>query len=271
MTYTYSIKNDFKNKKVDLNSLINEIINNNLPLSNIIIKSDNCIIYMVLELLTEQINILNDIINNHDGDENTEEHIEKVKILEEQNDKGTQGHFQSTVIDLYISGVTGTTYKDLSFPYSISLFSSEWLVNESQISDIAEFQLSPDTIIGVLTKNANKDDTILNVSNTVIDNLSIGYWLKVNDEDVNRVLDIDKDNNQITIEKPLENNYNINTYIKMTIKIVPRWRFTAPGFCSVGESKIGASFIPANTIMRLVYHNTTGTEKWFGISIDYLY
>jgi len=61
------------------------------------------------------------------------------------------------------------------------------------------------------------------------------------------------------------------TYVMFTVKVVPHWRFNAPGFCSVGESKIGASFIPANTIMRVVYHNNSGSAKWFAISLDYLY
>lgn len=271
INYTYSINNDFLNKKVDINTLITEIKENNLPLEHIVIKSDDCIIYMSIQLTDEQIDTLNFIINNHDGYYSEDIYVEQVKIIEEQN-QNTQGHFQSTVIDLYISGQTGTTHKDLSFPYNISLFSSEWLVSENQIGDVAEFHLSPDTIIGSLTQNANINDSILNVSKTVIDNLSIGYYIKINNEDLGRVINIDKDNNKITTENPLKNNYNVNsTYIKMTIKIVPKWRFTAPGFCSVGESKIGASFIPANTIMRLVYHNYSGLSKWFGISIDYLY
>lgn len=270
MTYTYSINNDFINQIVDLSTLIITIKDSNLPLEHIVIKDDNCIIQTYVNLTDDQKLLLDNIISNHTG-EYIENHIEKVKIVEEQNDNGTQGHFQSYVIDIHVSGETGTTYVDHSFPFNISLFSSEWLVNENQISDIAEFQLAPNTIIGYLTSSASINDLTINVSDTVIDNISIGYWLSIGNEDLGRVINIDKVNNQLTFENKLKNNYNIGDLIKMTIKIVPHWRFTAPGFCSVGESKIGASFIPANTVMRLVYHNTTGTSKWFGISIDYLY
>jgi hypothetical protein len=271
MTYTYSITDDFPNSKLDLTTLIDEITYENLSLEHIVIKSDQCEIITTLDLTTEQKTLLDFVVSSHSGIENIENNIEHVKILEEQVNYGTQGHFQSTVIDLYISGQTGTTYVDYSFPFNISLFSSEWLVSKEQIGDIAEFQLSPDTIVGVLTSDANVDDNILNVSPTVVENVSIGYWININGIDLNRIVKINKDNNTLTLEEPINNNFTSGSYVKMTIKIVPSWRFTAPGFCSVGESKIGASFIPANTVMRLVYHNYNTTPKWFGISIDYLY
>lgn len=271
MTFTYSIQNDFLNSKLDLSTLIDEINDKNISLEHIVVRSDQCEIITILSLTTEQETILDGIVSNHTGIEDTSPNVEHVKILEEQVNNGTQGHFQSTVIDIYISGQTGTTFVDYSFPFNISLFSSEWLVTKEQISDIAEFQLSPETVVGVLTSDVNEGDTVLNVNSTVVENLSIGFWIAVNGDNLHRAIKINKENNQVTLEQPVSANFSAGSPIKMTIKIVPNWRFTAPGFCSVGESKIGASFIPAHTIMRLVYHNTTGTSKWFGISIDYLY
>jgi hypothetical protein len=101
--------------------------------------------------------------------------------------------------------------------------------------------------------------------------MSLGFFITINGQDLGRVIDKDENNLTITIENPLVSNLQPMTFIYFTIKIVPRWRFNAPGFCSVGESKIGASLIPANTIMRMLYHNISGKPKWFAISIDYLY
>ena len=273
MIYTYSLLSDFPNNKINLGYFIEELNINYIPVSNLSVQGDTVKLNTLLDLTTEQLNDIDTIISNHTGEEKVKVITEKVKIIEENEESGTQGHFQSRVIDLFISGVTGTTYKDITFPYPVSLFSAEWLVGDNQIGDCAEFHLSPDTICGVVTSNCNTGDTIINVNDTVFTqaNISVGYHIKINNQDLGRVISKDENNLTITVENPIEENITSMTPILFTIKLVPHWRFTAPGFCSVGESKIGASLIPENTIMRMVYHNNNGSSKWFGISIDYLY
>lgn len=272
MTYTYSKQNDFNNK-LDLGSFIDELQNTYIPVQNLVVQGDNVNIITSIELTTEQETTVDTLVSNHKGEPIVELYTEKVKIVEEQVNDVTQGHFQSRTIDLYISGVTGTTYEDISFPYPVSLFSSEWLVGENQIGDAAEFHLSPNTVCGALTQSHSSGDTILHVSDTVFTqaNIMIGYYITVNDQNLGRVLSKDPNNLTITVENPLQYDADPGSYVLFTVKIVPHWRFNAPGFCSVGESKIGASFIPANTTMRMIYHNNSGKSKWFAISIDYLY
>lgn len=273
MIYNYSIQYIFPYKKVNMGSLIEELKTANIPVESLVIQGDIVKIITLLTLTTEQENTIDTIISLHKGEPLTQNYTEKIKIVEEQVNNMTQGHFQSMTIDLFISGVTGTTYKDHSFPFPVSLFSSEWLVNESQIGDVAEFHVSPDTICGVLTQAYYSGETTLHVSDTVFEqaNIMLGYYVNINEQDLGRVIAKDKENLTITVENPLQEDINIGSYILLTIKIVPYWRFNASGFCSVGESKIGASFIPANTVLRMVYHNNSGKEKWFAISIDYLY
>lgn len=274
MIHTYSIITDFPNRKIDMGSLINELKVAYIPVENLIVQGDNVNIITSLELTSEQKTILNTIIAEHQGEVATEEsYTEKVKIVEEAIGGLTQGHFQSCTIDLYIEDATGTTYSDLSFPYPVSLFSSEWLVREEQVGDVAEFQLAPNTVCGVLRQAHTSGDTVLYVNDTVFTEagVSLGFYITINGQDLGRVLEIDNVNLTLTVENPLASNLEAMTYIMFTVKIVPHWRFNAPGFCSVGESKIGASFIPANTVMRMVYHNYSGTAKWMVISLDYLY
>lgn len=273
MNYTYSIQNDLPNQKVDMGTLIDELKTNNIPVDNLIIQNDVLTIITLLDLVQTQLDSVDTILSNHIGNASTEIYTEQVKIIEENNNNFTQGIFQSCTIDTYISGVTGTTIIDKSFPYPISLFSSEWLVQESQIGDISEFHLAPDTMCGVLVAPHSSGDTTLYVSDTVFTqaNIKLGHYITVNGQDLGRVIYKNSDTNTITIENPLETVLDPMTPVFFTVKVVPHWRFNAPGFCSVGETKIGSSYIPANTVMRTVYHNLSGTAKWFGISIDYLY
>lgn len=270
MTYTYNI-NDFKNNKVNLPSLIDEILDKEIPLKQVFKQDQNVIILLKLEITQEQEIILNNVISNHTGNEFEFTEIEYVKIKEEEYVDKTNGHFQSQVIDVKITD-HGVSYVDKVFPFNISLLSAEWLVDSSNIGDIAEFHLAPDTVIGVLTSDCVSGTSIFNVNDTVINNLDVGYYVKINNEDLGMVVSKDIENLTITTEKQSTINYSANDYILMTIKVVPYWKFTAAGRSTVGQNKIGASFIPANTILRLVYNNkNTIKNKLFGITIDYIY
>lgn len=270
MVYTYNIT-DFLNDEVNMTNLTESIYEHNLPIKHIVVSNIECHIDMILELTSEQQTTLDGIVAIHDGNDIEEEEIQFFRIREEEHKAETGGNFQSLVIDIDITE-QGTSYVDKVFPFNISLFSSEWLVGEQHIGDIAEFHLAPDTPIGVIVAPVVTGQTIFNVNDTVIDNLKLGFFVKIGSDDLGMCIAKDTVNMTITTEKPTTQPHNPMEYVLMTVKIVPKWRFTAPGFCSVGESKIGASFIPANTILRMVYHNKNGVdEKLFGISIDYLY
>lgn len=271
MIYTYNIT-DFLNDKVDLYNLTETINDANLPLKHIVLGDTDCYIHMLLELTTEQKTLLDSIIAMHDGNNIVEEEVVSIIRVKEEEEIGkTNGHFQSYVIDIDINK-SGTTYVDKVFPFNISLFSSEWLVSDLHVGDIAEFHLAPDTPVGVLTVSIPSGTTVLNVNNTIIENVDVGYFIKIGNDDLGWCIAKDTENMTITVENPTTIEHNAMDYILMTIKVVPRWKFTATGYCSVGESKIGASYIPANTPLRLVYHCINGIdEKTFGISIDYLY
>lgn len=274
MEYTYSIQNDFPNHKVDMGTFIDELKSAYIPVENLIIQDDDVVIITQLDLTADQLDTVDDVISNHSGQaESPEEYIDKIKIVEESQEDVTQGIFQSTTIDIYISGTTGTTFVDRSFPFPISLFASKWLVSEDQISDVAEFHLAPNTVCGILTRPHYTGDTVLHVNDTVFTqaHMRIGYYITVNGQDLGRVISKNEMELTITVENPLPIDMAAGSYVFFTIKMVPFWRFNAPGFCSVGESKIGSSLVPANTIMRMVYHNNSGKPKWFSFSIDYLY
>lgn len=275
--YTYLIS-EFPNDKVNSDTLINEVQSSNITiaLDRIDNNATQVIFVFKTELSDDEEDLLFNIVSNHTGADSVAEST-LVKIKEEEYTGETQGHFQSCVIDISTSGYETVT-KDLSFPYPISLFSAEWLVDTEHKGDRAEFHLAPDTVIGAVIQNIDASDglTTISVSDTVVEYINKGYYIKIgspSNECLGRVVDYDIDNKTITLEEPITSSYTVGSYIFMTIKIVPYWRFTATGFNSVGESKIGASFIPKGTILRILYYNENGvmTNKIFGISIDYMY
>lgn len=268
--YEYNISTDFINRKLDLSSLIDTILEEyQLPLEHVVVKGEICEIYTQLDLTVDQKKELDYIIHEHTGLGNNKIVIDTVKIQEEELNV-TGGQFQSYLIDIDLN-TQGTLTRDISFPYNISLLSAQWIVNQNQIGDTAEFQIAPDLVVGYTT-STRTGTNVIPVDDSVVRYSKIGYWVKMNDIDLGRILSINKMNKTITVENQITSLQPSKSQIKITIKLVPYFRFTAPGSFTVGESKIGAALIPANTVLRLIYKNNSPTyNKSFGILIDYLY
>lgn len=198
-----------------------------------------------------------------------------VKIIEEEVSTG--GHYQTKGFRMNIDSSDETKILNFSFPIDIGLLSASWVGRLGFDGDWIEIMSAPATVIGFITSDTTINDTVITVDQTTIDNIKIGYYLDLTDgtnsDDCGRVLSIDKVNSTITIENPLSNSYLVSspTFCLMTIKFTPQLYLDDSGVLSVGESKIGASFVPAGTIIRVVYHNDNATTKSFNFLIEYLY
>ena len=218
--------------------------------------------------------ILNNIINNHTGEVINYLVPQKVKIVEEPTPDGTnitQGNYRATSIIIDIPDNIGTYYRDLSFPYYISIISAQWINSIENIGDVAKFIVAPNTIIGAITSGTTSGQTEFYVQDTVIGALNMGYFVSIGDDDLGQVYSIDKNNFKINTELEINKSYNPGTLVKMHIPIVDNFYFNGEGVIQIGNSKIGSSIIPPNTIMRIVYENNNGSAKKFSIFIDYSY
>ena len=202
----------------------------------------------------------------------------KVLIDEENSKEHTGGHYQCLSYELNITAQTGWTEKDISFPFSISLLAAFWINKSINEGDEVNFTVGENTVIGSITQDISASSTIITISKTVLDNVAIGYYISLTDgtntDDVGRIISIDKETKQITVETPTTNSFLVSTptYVRMTIKIVSHLRFVGDNVpIIIGESKIGASFIPANTILKAKYNNKSGTAKTFSFVLEYLY
>jgi hypothetical protein len=118
----------------------------------------------------------------------------------------------------------------------------------------------------------------LSVSSTVVANTMLGYFLKLDDgtksDEWLRVVSIDKANNKVYVEKNLSNSYitTTPTYVKQTVSVLKDYEIYEPWENIIGESKIGGSYVPTDTIVRLSYTNkSTDTDKVFVGRVEYLY
>jgi len=118
----------------------------------------------------------------------------------------------------------------------------------------------------------------ISVSQTVIDNVYKGFYIKLDDltnnDNVERVIDIDKTNNYIYVENNLVNSYSFATptYIKQSIYFMKDYDIGHPSKHNIGETKIGGSYVPTNIEVTIEYINkSTTNDKLFVGKVEYLY
>lgn len=116
------------------------------------------------------------------------------------------------------------------------------------------------------------------VSQTVVDNVKLGYYIRLTDgvnvDEINRVVRVDTTNNKIYTEDAPSNTYSAlsPTYVQQTVYVMKDYEFGHGWEHRIGESKIGGSYIPANTPITVTYYNKSATETVEQVGrVEYLY
>jgi hypothetical protein len=280
-TYTYSIANDTANGAVFAHILQNEIADTSISvaLDGVSTYGDNLNIVFKGSITTEEETILGQIVALHDGIE--EDSISIVSILEEDPnpEKQTGGHFRAETIAFDVDAIVGDTVHTVSWPHPISMLSLEWVGTSDKKGDCFSIFLSENKIVGALTANVAENDTVINVSPTVVANCFIGMQIKLydgtNEEKLGYLTGIDKANGTITVENGSTQAFSAATptYVRIIVeacKNIEMEETTAS--IQVGASKIGGSFVPAGTIVSVHYKNHDGAAgKRFKGIVEYLY
>jgi len=204
-------------------------------------------------------------------DEVMEENV--VEIKEENTPTG--GFYRSTGVAFDAPAGEETNY-DFSFPYPISLLSATFPTEDLNAGDVIDFNISPDTIVGAITSDVAVDDTVINVQSSVIANMDVGKCCKLDDGTNNEkytVVSIDEDNNTLTLSQAVTNAYAAATptYIKLSVCMVYGIEVSSASRIVLGESKIGGSYIPANTTFRWSYTNNGGSQVRVRAYLEFLY
>jgi hypothetical protein len=201
----------------------------------------------------------------------------EVVIKEEETKTG--GHYQAQSFSADVPASTGwSDLLSVSFPIPVNILSATCKCRSSSDKDEVEFLIGQDTTIGAITADVAASATVIDVQQSVIDNIEVGRWVSLTDgtntDDCGRVLSIDTDNLKITVETATTNSFAAATptYVKMTVKMAPKIELTDGHLITLGESKIGGSYVPANTTMKLRYNSLDGASgKRFSIILEYLY
>lgn len=201
-----------------------------------------------------------------------------VKVLEEDPDDGgvTGGHFAVKSLPMTI-GPSETKTATHTWPHAISVFAIEFISSANQLGDVVDVYINPEATIGALSGDVASGATVLPVTDSVLVYARVGFEITlddgVNNEALGAITAIDTATNEITVETATTNAFAAATptAVKMTVHMMQNYTFGHGGPVNIGESKIGGSYIPANTPIRVVYQNKTAETKHFNPSIEYLY
>lgn len=202
--------------------------------------------------------------------------VEKNRVIVQEESTPTGGNFRSMCRSITINP-NETKIENFIFKYNISALAIEYISDNENVGDQIEMIIGPNTIIGAITNIVNINDNVINVSDTVIQYIQIGYKINlfngINTEELGYVIEIDKDNKTITTENNSMQLFShlTPTYVRMNVYVIEDYVIGKAGRWCVGGNKIGGSFIPKNTIIKLIYYNNSNINKNFTAQLEYLY
>lgn len=319
-SYTKSISTDFPNGKVNTSTLVNEINISPIAISLLRIdtEEDNCDIWFRDVLSSEDITVLDALVQAHTGDKSKLE-ISTVQIVEEST--GTGGFFCTRSINIWAEANSSTT-EDVSWPYPVSALSIKLTTDDISSYDQIDMSVGPNTVVGILTSNSGNNpvqwtddnytvgskvlytvpvfgervftcilDTTaeqspmnktywrhgyeLSVSSTVLENSQIGFYINLmngtENQDLGRILY--KTINSIFVENAPSTNFLAAspTYVRQTVYVLKGHYIGNGKVFSIGDGKIGGSYVPTDTIVRVKYSNNGNTDKRLLGFVEYLY
>lgn len=199
----------------------------------------------------------------------------EVKIREETVTTG--GHYQEQSYKISCPPSESTSI-DISFPYDIGVIAVYALADERHRGDIVQLDIGPDTIVGELGTTTTATDTVVHVGLAAVELLHVGLWLRLwtppaTFSSYTRIVSVDKQAGTVTLEHAVGAIHtSTDSYVQVVTRPVPHMEISSPGRYGIGENKIGASHIPAHTVMRVTYTNVSATDTTeFVFYNQYLY
>lgn len=200
-----------------------------------------------------------------------------VRVQEQSDDPTKQvgGKHKALGFNFAVPASTGDHNYDIQVPYNISVLSVEYVPATDMEGDAFSAYIAPDITIGTITSDVSISDTVINVGQSVIDNSYIGAIVKLDDgtnvSNCGYILSVDS--GTITVETGSANAHAAATptSVKLTHEAIKDVTLSGTVVMDIGATKIGSSYIPANAIIRITYHNHSGVAHNFTGVIEYLY
>lgn len=181
----------------------------------------------------------------------------------------TGGHYRAETRKINAdAGPNVTTSMEYSWPFDISVLAIYLLPDATTADDILTVTIGPDMVYGVVPQDITAGSTVIPVSASVMSNIKKGYYVTIDDgtnsDAVGRVIAVNTADSTITVETPTAHAFDSANLVlvKVSVRPVDNLELVSGLQYSLGMKKIGGSYIPANTIVKVDYVNTPKVRQW---------
>jgi len=203
----------------------------------------------------------------------SEEISQNIVIIKEE-DTPTGGHFGVRTVKLTCPANATSTHT-LIWPHPITGLGIGFNSQDIHQGDLITMAVFKNVITGVIIAPVAVGSKTIYVSPTVLLHVNVGYFFKlfngIYQDDLGRVIGIDKVSNKITVELPTVHAFNPGTFVQQTIKMLQDFELGMAGHYDLGGKKIGGSYVPANTPISVDYVNKSNIDKVFLGWTEFLY
>lgn len=194
--------------------------------------------------------------------------------INQEEEYTTQGRYKYECIKYNIGSNADQTI-DYVFEYPINMLEVKIRTSELHRGDVVNCTVVPTPPIGYLTAPVSAGSSNFVVNNTVISYIKKGYHISLmsgsNLEDLDEIVIKNDSNNTLITKIATSNSYPPGTHVHMHIGFIKNLEFTEPDWYVIGDRKFSASYLPANTTLRMNYSNSNETPKELILHTQYLY
>lgn len=198
-----------------------------------------------------------------------------IQIKEESTPTG--GNFRAETKTINVPANTTQSF-DYSWDFPIAVYAVYFVTTTDHEGDIIDLEVGPETTIGTITSDVSASTSVIPVSSTVLGYIEIGFEFNltdgVNNDDLGYVTDIDLVNSTVTTQTATTNSFlaATPTYVQQSVHMVENYEIGPPWEYVIGESKIGGSYVPSGTVVRVTYTNSdVSNAKKIIFKIEYTY
>jgi hypothetical protein len=192
----------------------------------------------------------------------------------------TEGYFMCESVPMVVPACNPGDVVPIDVPFddTILLWTTGFNAKAEMVDDCFSVVINPDTVVGGLTATGNVNDTVLNVTSTVTDNVTPGMYLKLMDndsppniQDVGKILAVDGTAGTVTVKNALTETFSPGTIVMLNLYMAKDIFVDIAGHFVFGEKGFQGKRIPAGTVFRMLYTNHDGLAKTFHWKIGFYY
>lgn len=168
----------------------------------------------------------------------------------------------------------GTTKKSFTMATKRCMYGVRLNMKESNLGDSVSIIINPDTLVGYVTTPITAGDITIHVSQTVVDNMLPGFYIKfgLNEDDHHMISEVDIANQTLTLCHAMPHDVAAYSMVYLDLHIVKDYTIDVIGIHKMGYGTFAGKVLPSGTVIQIVYKcNHPDMTKTLTFNAEYTY